>query len=504
MSDEASMAQRIETLSQAWRAMPRGTEAEKTASQRFYQEQVFPLVCEAFAAREAEKVSQVYDLAVMTAGGSPEALILSLSALRPAQVFFLHTAWSRSLEGIDQVVTSLGLKPSQFDKAQVNPDDTLDTYAGVKQGIAWAGNPARVVVDISGGKKSMSVAAGLAAYVIGADIVYVDNREFWQGLGKPKPGSEFLAMLSHPYTVFGDLAQREAERLYRQHDYGGAERIFARLAQDVPSVVDYLLLRHLSTAYHAWDRFVLPDACREMESLVDQLGRRRILEPQLKLMPYITPLAAQAATLGRLRPLTGQLKKAHAPDLDLLQNQAQAADLIFSLYANALRREEERRLDLAALLLYRVLEMLAQRRLALMGIDTSAPDYDRLPIPLSESAWQEAVQSCLRRTPQGGLPGKLGLVDDYILLFTQEDPLVDKLDWGRMQNAIESRNQSIFAHGFRFLSPKAYDGFRRLVDERLAAFCRAEGLDFESLAACSRFVQPFEPGTHDESEHKAG
>jgi len=492
MPEENTLIRQIEELSQTWRAMPRGTEAEKAASQCFYQERLFPLVRQAFAAREAQKVTQAYDLAVMTAGGSPEALILSLSALHPAKVFFLHTGWKDSLKGVDQVVAALGLSPSHFDTAQVNPDDTLDTYAGVKKAVEWAGNPTRVVVDISGGKKSMSVAAGLAAYMIGADIVYMDNAEFWQGLGKPKPGSEFLAFLSHPYAVFGDLAQRQAEQLYRQHDYGSAERIFARLAQDVPSVVDYLLFRHLAAAYHAWDRFDLPTAHQEMETLVDQLHRRQVLEPHLKLMPYAAHLAAQSATLGRLRPLTGRLKDVGVPDLDILRNREQAVDLIFSLYANALRREEENRLDLAALLLYRVLEMLAQRRLALMGVDTGAPSYERLSIPLTGSAWQEAVQHCLRRSPPSELPGKLGLVDAYVLLFIQQDPLVDNLDWGQMQNAIDARNRSIFAHGFRFLDEKAYRRFRQVVDDRLAAFCRGGGLDLKGLVASSRFVQPFE------------
>jgi len=103
MSDDTTITDRIEKLSQTWRAMPRGTEAEKAASQRFYQEQVFPLVRQAFAAREASKVTQAYDLAVMTAGGSPEALILSLSVLQPAKAFFLHTEWKQSLGGVDQV-----------------------------------------------------------------------------------------------------------------------------------------------------------------------------------------------------------------------------------------------------------------------------------------------------------------------------------------------------------------------------------------------------------------
>jgi len=102
--DAPTLRAEIERLDQVWQAMPRGTPAEKAASQAFYGGQIFPLIREEFALREAARVTQAYDLAVMTAGGSPEALVLSLSALRPAKIFFLHTAWQQSLDGVDQVV----------------------------------------------------------------------------------------------------------------------------------------------------------------------------------------------------------------------------------------------------------------------------------------------------------------------------------------------------------------------------------------------------------------
>lgn len=490
MAEDDTITGQIQAASETWGTMPRGTEAEKEDSERYYQQKVFPLVRRTFAAREADKIPRSYDLAVMTAGGSPEALILSLDVLRPQKAFFLHSDWPESVQCVDRVTRILELPASRFNMTEVNPDDTLDTYAGVKQAVEWAGQPDQVVVDISGGKKSMSAAAALAAYVIGADIVYV-NSEFWQPLGKPRPGSEFLALLSHPYTIFGDLVQREAERFYAKHDYRSAERLFEQLARDVPALVDYEHFRRLSASYQAWDCFNLPRACSEMEALVDELQRRRPLEAGLKLMPHLAQLWGQAETLGRLRPLTGRLRDGDTPDLRILQHGQQAVDLVFSLHANALRREREGRLDMAALLLYRVLELLAQRRLALRGIDTRAPDLESAGI--NAERWHEAFQSCFGRTPREGLPGRLGALDAYVLLFTQGDALAKGLDWGSLQNAVDARNRSLFAHGFRLLKDKDYRRFQRVVTERLKVFCRAEGLDMEGLVKSSEFVQPFDP-----------
>lgn len=491
MVDAPTLRAEIERLDQVWQAMPRGTPAEKAASQAFYGGQIFPLIREEFALREAARVTQAYDLAVMTAGGSPEALVLSLSALRPAKIFFLHTAWQQSLDGVDQVVSALRLKPSQFDKAEVDPDDTVDTYAGVKRAIEWAGNPARVVVDISGGKKSMSVAAGLAAYVAGADIAYVDNSQFLQAFGKPKPGSEFLVFLSHPYTVFGDLARKEAENLYRGHHYGSASRIFERLAHDVPSMVDYGLLRLLSEAYYCWDRLDLPSASEKMERLVDELHRRKVLEPHLVLMPAAALLADQAAILKRLQRNTSRLADRKGLDLAFLREDHLSRDLIFMLHANALRREAEQRYDMAALLLYRVLEMMAQRRLALLGIDTAAPDFRRLPKPFDLDQWQRAVKHCANARDERELPKRLALQDSYIVLYIAGDALVDGLNWGKMMNAITARNRSVFAHGFRFIEPVQYAAFKRVVEDRLQAYCAAEGLDMDRTMDTYRFVTLF-------------
>ena len=51
--------------------------------------------------------------------------------------------------------------------------------------------------------------------------------------------------------------------------------------------------------------------------------------------------------------------------------------LALTIYQNAKTREEQEKYDLSPLLLYRLLEMMSQRRLSCYGIFPSSPDYRR-------------------------------------------------------------------------------------------------------------------------------
>ena len=89
------------------------------------------------------------------------------------------------------------------------------------------------------------------------------------------------------------------------------------------------------------------------------------------------------------------------------------------------------------------------------------------------------------------LPKRLALQDSYIVLYIAGDALVDGLNWGKMMNAITARNRSVFAHGFRFIEPVQYAAFKRVVEDRLQAYCAAEGLDMDRTMDTYRFVTLF-------------
>ena len=61
--------------------------------------------------------------------------------------------------------------------------------------------------------------------------------------------------------------------------------------------------------------------------------------------------------------------------MEVLCDQELIAALMFTMYQNALIREDQEKYDMSTLLFYRLLEMIEQRRLARYGLYVSKMNY---------------------------------------------------------------------------------------------------------------------------------
>jgi hypothetical protein len=153
-------------------------------------------------------------------------------------------------------------------------------------------------------------------------------------------------------------------------------------------------------------------------------------------------------------------------DLAFLRDTDAPRELILFLYHSACRREQRGELDVAALLFYRLLEMISQHRLALRGISTAEPDYEQLADE-APARYAEAVQALFGDRAHTALPDKIPLVHGWLLLSALSDAVCSGLDLRQLQGAVESRNNSQFAHGFRPVDPELIRKLRVLVEGRL-------------------------------------
>ncbi len=160
--------------------------------------------------------------------------------------------------------------------------------------------------------------------------------------------------------------------------------------------------------------------------------------------------------------------------MKLLQDREFIQILMATIYCNALRREEQNKLDMAALLLYRLLEMIEQAALAAYGMDTAEPDYYCLVgVPLEgpqqgenstcarqgrRPATREELQEkfgtirvkILRKQPsETTLPGQISLFNGYLLLKAIDDPLARGINLPRLNGLIEKRNFSLLSTGLK-------------------------------------------------------
>ncbi|RMG59392.1 MAG: TIGR02710 family CRISPR-associated protein, partial [Gammaproteobacteria bacterium] len=396
------------------------------------------------------------DVLILSVGGSPQPLATAIRRLRPGRIVFVvsdgrgGSPSSRAMvEGpsIDYGVGSqpgpglahLAECPADRDIVEVPPDDLDRALARIDECIAREIPRGTVVVDYTGGTKTMTAAMVLAATAhASVRLQFMAGRR--SDLSRVASGTEVavempgdLVGLGRSFTMIRDLfgrrqygsAQAVAERLQRDITRTGhrAPRAWSRRAERWVKALAVL---------EAWDRFdhrkawaLLADGLEEGASWVSPFEASRLVER----------LRALAENSGR-----------------------PSAVLAEDLWLNAVRRADNGLYDDAVARLYRLAEAAVQARLWMRHrIDASRVDRRDLP---------EAVASRLtpyrdRRT--GRALYRLALSDAHRLLSSREgnDPFGRQWPVGSPPPWQGKRNNSVLAHGFTPLTRQDWEDARR-------------------------------------------
>ena len=466
-----------------WKKMDYNSFDEKKTTSTFYDEHIFPFVKETFVKNPRNHQNKEYDGLILPLGYSPEPLILSILAIKPKRVGLLYTNETEKLLPRIQGETALTL--DQLDKLKIDGSSTADVYKAIMELYDKWKRPTNIAVDITGGKKSMVGGAAMAGAVLGADIFYVDNTKFTQG--KPEPGSEYLSLLDNPYTVFGDLEVEKARDLYNRHDYAGAQRIFDQFSKHVGNpdlIIVYEAYGLLCAIYEAWDNLDFENAINSIIDLHGILGR--ISSERLAYLSVFQPrLLNHKTALECLQAIADE-----KPALSITDS----FHFAFMLYHSALRRENQGKLDMACLLLYRLLEWIGQHRLELYGINSSEPDYSksgRDPDDLLKEykTKRKGLYSKDKKNIES-LPSPIALIDGFLVLDALEDDIVDGLRWGALRGQVDMRNKNIFAHGINKISPDNYKKFKATVEQLFQKAQEIENIDAKDFNEQHQFIAP--------------
>ena len=467
-----------------WKNMGTRDDA-KVAALTFYDQHIFPLVKEAFINKSDNRPDKEYEGLILPVGFSPEPLILSILAIKPKRVGLLYTPETEKLLPRIQDETALTL--DQLDKREIDGSSTVAVYEVIMELYEKWGRPANIAVDITGGKKSMVGGAAMAGAALGADIYYVDNTS--STLGKPEPGSEYLSRLDNPYTVFGDLEAEKAKDLYNRHDYAGAQRIFNQLegqVGDANKAKVYEAYGLLCATYEAWDNLNIGSAkenSRQLLGILKQFSAQTGLDP---LHNFQQILVEQEQALACLDNIFN--------DEQLALSIPSGFHFAFMLYHNALRREQQGKLDTACLILYRLLEWIEQHRLAQHSINTSQPDYSKsgmAPDQLLERYQQKRKQVYKNKNVHmTSLPDRIALVDGFLVLDALGDNIVEGLNWNAFRGQVEMRNRSVYAHGMSKINPKSFKAFKSTVEGRFRKAQEIAGIDADIFSEQHEFIAP--------------
>lgn len=508
------MKNELKKVTEEWMQLERMTLEQRKNAELFYDEKLMKLIEKEFLKNNKEIRSQKADYLIISVGTSYEPLVLSIQFFNPKKILFLCTEVTEKV--LDKIVKYCELESSRYQKRRVHETDPTDVYREIKQAYLEWGRPEKLFIDFTGGTKSMAAAAAMAGAMIQVQMVYVGCNDYLVDFRKPYPGSEKLYFIENPLSIFGDLEIEKAMVLFDRANFSGAREKLEELKERIPDPnlrqqMNFVYL--LALMYEYWDSL---DFCKAYEVSVQlnkELKRDYRLHRTFVLMDCLDQLECQEHQLEALKeiPIMIHEKK----NFEVLKNNYYMIPLMFTMYSNAMLREKQEKYDMATLLLYRLLEMIEQRRLSLYGLYVSKMDYTGLVFcseeqkELNQLSGEEKLnwlkeevyqlkRQLFKRADSRYFPEQISLLEGFILLSALQDGLFKEMDRNsleqlkRIRAMVFLRNNSIFAHGLGPVPQQDYKKFRSFVEELFIQFCRVEEIAFGKWIKEIQWVNPSE------------
>lgn len=390
-------------------------------------------------------------ISVGTGSGVESAIALSINDRNPDRIAFLASGESRAT--IDAVAKELN-HPELIRAADVavteNPDNLDTCYNSAREAalrlLEAGAAPQECVADFTSGTKAMSVAVSLVAVQMGfQSLSYVGGGQRHPETGRVLKGTEQVVTVK-PFQITYDRAAELAARLFNLFQFDACLQVVERMKRQFDETVipKVLAIGRLAEFYQLWDRFEHAQAGKMVRHLKQDLTTLGVWNED---MQSLANLAGGLTADNR-----GDKKRKMPPHYV-------AADLL----ANADRRGKERKFDDAVARLYRLVEYLAQHVLeSKHGQKSGSISKEWLKDNAPSKKYAEDSSN-----NEGNV--KLGLQDCYSLLGDLGEPLGIKFKSNcKLRNLLQSRNNSILAHGLQPVPEEVFTALR----EETAKLCK--------------------------------
>ena len=444
-------------------------------AKRFYSQHLLPEIIKNARRRWAEegpKDSQ-FDLLISMSGFSPETTIIAYSVLRPRNLLVISSP--KADAGIDQIADQVvgsgegRLPQRRFHHKLCNPTDPYEIYRKVKECLdenkigAASNERIRAIIDMTGGKKVMSAAAGLLAWRLNLPLCYVES-DFDESSRRPRPGSERLIFLENPLSIYREDEKSQALAAFNSGNYHVASRQFRQLAEAVCEPAFAKFMTCLSEFYRAWsdlDFELLPAVTEALETaLASPFVRAEITQDQSDCLHHQLHLVQSIANVGNPEGRRALLKSFY---------------LLGCHYMERLQRH-----DFAALLFYRSLEGCLQMRLEdrFPGFTCSRPDYGVIEPDLLVLLQKFNRVACAvgPEHAEERLPKWLGFLNSAALLMAVEDDLIRRAHiaipggLNELKAVSAIRNGSVLAHGTSTVDERKAGKLKAMTERVLNAY----------------------------------
>jgi CRISPR-associated protein (TIGR02710 family) len=342
------------------------------------------------------------------------------------------------------VARMAGISRDMIETRCVADPDEEEIYRAVREFLRRSGMPAReIFVDLTGGKKSMSASAALAAFLVGAPLVYVDYHEYHGSNRIPVAGTEYPRLLANPLDVFGDVEFDAVTAAFDRGDFSEAERLAKRLAERLYEPREAECLADMARGYCAWDGFNFTQAYEALSAAREKLHRFSGRGRWAWAQAVEDRIAENLLMLEALKALTERVSRLE-----------DGIPLLACYIAAATRLLAAGKLSQALLLAYAAMERYVNLCLWVdFGLDDKKPEYgrieDRLAQPEVRRKYDHAGRRLVGDDYQPRDPqGPLMFVNGSQLLAALAPERLSIGDLGPLKGLSHDRNRCEFEHGF--------------------------------------------------------
>lgn len=429
------------------------------------------------------------DVLISNVGFSPHPVILMAIALRPRQLFLLHTGGKKpgqqdgSLKKAEEIRDNKSIQKIVKDQVylyEVSEDDTAHNYAVYKREILpHCTKNMYPYIDPTGGRKIMSIALATFAFQYRIKTVYVRGDQLD---GLIKPFSEHFEFVKDLFEYYGDPSMKLIENLFNQRNYSAALAAVDKLKETVrnDAIAKKLdVLANLIQIYLSWDSFRHSEIeeyrprlhARDLQLVVDEISRFQYT--------FFDPEKMER-NIHFLSKLEKSWRNSH--------NQIDEYRMV-DLFLNVQRRAEEKKFDDAVARLYRLTEMcltfvlLNEYQLG----STKAPNYETICQKLSCNMDELQVQFKEKAKCDFRL-ANLGVEFQAKLLLFLNHPVGHKYEALNQQedgklSVMSRRNRSILAHGTVPVDDATYELFLAKTADMIRFIVKRYKLPWDDLVA---------------------
>jgi|GEM_PF-318974 len=527
----------------------------------YYQEHILDTVVAKFDKKPGENFDNVIgktDLMILSVGTSFAPIVLSILYVKPKKILLLHSTdpnkgkedrvtdpddYPKGTEGhaerIIKYIAKIDIDlAANCRKQPIEETNAVNIYQAIYNYYLETGKPKNIVIDPTGGTKVMAAAVAMTRTALNAVMVYVGHKDSINDGGIPFPGSEYLERIMDPLELLGVAKYDKAMQLMNEYDYNGACKLLEELKNNTVSLTDkekYELVHKLLCVYSSWDDLKFCEAKKSMDELLDEISKRKIYNSKMILAKNVEFLEKQKVILDVLAGTYGEMENAVLNTVDKKNINGNIANVIYShikncedkfsenfifmIHAQASRKSGQGKYDMAALLAYRLLEFISQRRLAEQGINTEKPSFAHIygnagDKFIDERAFINALIAVARSAQVKEVPNlsnndgvtelndeKISLLNGYIILKTLKDKIfpepqsnqsVNLSDLITLKKKTGIRNSGYLSHGYMVINQSDYDDFNAYTTAWLKRFCKVESINFSKTQKEHTFITPEE------------